>query len=147
MKWYIERSAEMESFTPIYSVCGDDCAVCPRYLARTEQELQETAVFWKKTGWRDHVMTNEETRCHGCGTRGTCSFMLLPCIRTHQVKSCKECSSFPCTKIDDMLARSLEKQEQCRKACENETEYSMLCRAYYEKEKNLREKPCCDSGE
>ena len=60
MKWYVSRLKELENAAPIISVCGDDCAVCPRYLARTEEELHETAVFWYKAGWRDHVVSNEE---------------------------------------------------------------------------------------
>ena len=45
MKWYINQLAALENAAPIISVCGDDCAVCPRYLAQTEEELHETAVF------------------------------------------------------------------------------------------------------
>lgn len=142
MKWYIDRLAELETAAPIYSVCGDDCAVCPRYLARTEEELRETAIFWAKAGWRDHVVSSEEIRCKGCGTRGACSFMLLPCVRAHQVDACRACAENPCGKIHDMLARSAQKKEQCRDACENDAEFRMLCRAFYEKETNLRDKPC-----
>lgn len=142
MKWYLERLKEMESYSPVYSVCGDDCAVCPRFLARTDEELHETAVFWHKAGWRDHVVTNEEMRCTGCGCRKTCSFMLLPCLEAHQADCCKDCTEYSCAKISDMLKKSAEKQAQCRAACESEEEYRMLCRAFYEKERNLREKPC-----
>ena len=39
MKWYQERLASLRDAAPVYSVCGDDCAVCPRFLARTEEEL------------------------------------------------------------------------------------------------------------
>ena len=146
MKWYIERLKEIEQYTPVYSVCGDDCVVCPRYVAKTEEELHETALFWQKAGWRDRVMTNEETVCRGCGTRGSCAFMLLPCVRAHQTDRCKDCPEYACAKIGDMLNKSREKQAQCRAACENEEEYRMLCRAFYEKEANLKDKPCSDSG-
>lgn len=91
MKWYIERLEALERAEPIYSVCGDDCAVCPRYVARTEEELHATAVFWHRAGWRDRVVSNEEIRCTGCGSRATCSFMLLPCAREHGVDACREC--------------------------------------------------------
>lgn len=63
MKWYSDRLDELENAAPVLSVCGDDCAVCPRYLARTEDELRETAVFWYKAGWRDRVLPPEEMRC------------------------------------------------------------------------------------
>ena len=120
MKWYTERLAEIEKAEPIYSVCGDDCAVCPRFLARTGEELHETAVFWAEAGWRDHVVSDDEIRCGGCGTRGTCSFMLLPCVRAHGVSACAECPEHLCEKVAGMLRRSGEKKEQCRAACEGD---------------------------
>ena len=141
MRWYEERLEEMKRRAPVYSVCGDDCAVCPRYLAQTEEELHETAVFWRDAGWRDRVLSNEEIRCRGCGTRGTCTFQLLPCVRAHGVAACRECGEYPCEKIADMLRRSEEKKRQCRAACESKAEFEMLCRAFYEKEENLRRMP------
>lgn len=142
MQWYLDRLAELKKAEPVYSVCGDDCAVCPRYLARTEEELRQTAEFWMKAGWRDRVVSNAEIRCGGCGSRGVCSFMILPCLREHQAGACKECPEYACGRIADMLIRSAKKEEQCRAACESEDEFAMLRRAFYEKETNLREKPC-----
>ena len=142
MKWYADRLKELETVESVYSVCGDDCAVCPRYLARTKEELFETAVFWKKAGWRDRIVANEEIRCGGCGSREKCAFMLLPCVKAHQLKACRECPEYPCSKISEMLRRSEEKKKQCFDACENEAEFAMLCRAFYQKEVNLERKPC-----
>ncbi len=147
MKWYEARLRELEKTEPVYSVCGDDCAVCPRYLAETEKELRETAEFWLKAGWRDRVVSNEEIRCGGCGSRGTCAFMLLPCLQDHNVGACADCPEFECGRIADTLKRSAEKERQCRAACGSGAEFAMLRRAFYEKEKNLREKPCRAGGE
>ena len=94
MKWYTDRLKALEHEEPIISVCGDDCAVCPRFLARTEEELHETALFWYRAGWRDRVVGNGEIRCTGCGCRPTCSFMLLPCTRDHGVSACRDCPEF-----------------------------------------------------
>ena len=138
MKWYRDRLAELEHATPVWSVCGDDCAVCPRYLAQTDEELHETAVFWHRAGWRDHVVSNDEIRCAGCGSRPTCSFMLLPCVREHGIQACRECPEFECEKVRATYARSDAKKRQCQQACESPEEFSMLCRAFYEKEKNMR---------
>ena len=41
MEWYKERVSEISKKSPIYSCCGDDCAVCPRYIAATEEELEQ----------------------------------------------------------------------------------------------------------
>lgn len=141
MKWYIDRLEELKNTKPVYSVCGDDCAVCPRYLAKTDEELHATAEFWYRAGWRDHVVTNDEIRCTGCGCRPSCSFMLLPCTREHHVSWCKECSEFECEKVKDTFVRSAAKMEQCRQACESEEEFQMFVRAFYEKEKNMRTVP------
>ena len=45
MKWYADRLRVLDDIEPVISICGDDCAVCPRFLARTEEELHETAPF------------------------------------------------------------------------------------------------------
>ena len=50
MEWYVQKQDELKTAKPMISVCGDDCAVCPRFLAQTEEELHETAVFWYKAG-------------------------------------------------------------------------------------------------
>jgi len=137
MKWYRARLPELAKAEPIYSVCGDDCAVCPRYLARTDEELRETAEFWHRAGWRDRVVSNEEIRCAGCGSRPTCSFMLLPCVKEHGVEKCSGCGEYPCGKIHATLASSKSKKQQCRAACESDEEFAMFVRAFYEKEKHL----------
>lgn len=138
MQWYVERLDALSKAMPLYSVCGDDCAVCPRYLAKTEEELHQTAVFWYRVGWRDRVVSNEEIRCRGCGSRKTCAFMLLPCALERGLSGCMECSERPCGKIAAMLKKSAEKEGQCRRACENDAMFAMLKRAFYEKEKNLQ---------
>lgn len=138
MKWYIEKLEQIRCAEPIISVCGDDCAVCPRFLAETDEELHETAVFWHKIGWRDRVVGNDEIKCTGCGCRSVCSFMLLPCTKEHGVKMCRECDEFVCEKVRKVLASSEEKRKMCEKLCESPEEFQMLVRAFYEKEKNLK---------
>ena len=138
MKWYIERLRELRDVEPIISVCGDDCAVCPRFLAQTDEELHETAVFWHKVGWRDRVVGNDEIKCTGCGCRPECSFKLLPCTREHGVKMCRECYEFECDKIRNVLVSSDEKKKICEKFCDSDEEFQAFVRAFYEKEKNLR---------
>ena len=137
MKWYVERLDEIKNNEPIISVCGDDCAVCPRYLARTDEELHEVAVFWHRIGWRDRVVGNDEIKCTGCGCRPTCSFMILPCRRKKGVTNCRTCGEYRCELIDRMLIGSDEKEKMLRSVCENDAETEMLRRAFYEKRENL----------
>ena len=114
----MRKLAAMQDAEPIISVCGDDCAVCPRYLAETDEELHETALFWHRVGWRDDVVSNEEIRCTGCGCRPSCSFALLACVNAHGVKQCRECPKFECAKITEMLKNSDVKKGACEAACE-----------------------------
>lgn len=137
MKWYIDKLDEIKNNAPIISVCGDDCAVCPRYLARTEDELHEVAVFWHKIGWRDRVVGNDEIKCTGCGCRPSCSFMVLPCQKEKGVSDCRQCGEFQCDRIDKMLTGSDEKEKELHAVCESAEEEQMLKRAFYEKRKNL----------
>lgn len=116
MNRYIDKLEQLKSLPPIISVCGDDCAVCPRYLAKTEEELHETAIFWHKVGWRDSVVSNEEIKCTGCGSRPTCSFDLLPCTKEHGVNKCRECGQFQCERVKACIEGSKEKMQQCRQA-------------------------------
>lgn len=138
MQWYRDKLDGIAGNVPDLSCCGDDCAVCPRRLAQTDEELRQTAVFWHEVGWRDHVVSNDEIRCLGCGTRGRCTFMILPCMREHGVENCKSCGEYPCDRIADMLRRSAVKEAQCRALCTDDREWRMLKRAFYEKEKNLK---------
>lgn len=137
MKWYKDKADELRALSPVLSCCGDDCSVCPRHLAATDEELHETAVFWHEAGWRDCIVSNDEIRCAGCGTRGKCAFMILPCMKEHSVSDCRECPGYPCDKLHDMLRRSDIKEAQCRAHCSDPDEWSLLKRAFYEKRKNL----------
>ena len=137
VKWYTDKLKELEKTEPVYSVCGDDCAVCPRYVAETEEELRETAEFWYKVGWRDRIVSTEEISCSGCGSNASCAFGLLPCTREHGVAACAECDSFKCGRIHEMLENSAKSQEACRAACDSEEEFMMIYRSFWEKEKNL----------
>jgi hypothetical protein len=124
---------------PIISVCGDDCSVCPRYTAKSEEELKRVAEFWYKAGWRDHVVTTEEIKCEGCSTHSACGcrYKILACTIEHSVKKCPECKEFPCKKIAATLKETDEMKAQCHKACETEEEFAVFERAFYKKAENF----------
>ncbi len=119
------------------TLCGDNCLACPRYLARTADELQATAQLWHKVGWRDCVVSNEEIACSGCSSHKNCTYGLVECIRRHGVEKCNQCSEFPCGKINAMLERSAASQQKCREVCTAQ-EYAMLEKAFFNKEDNLK---------
>lgn len=119
------------------TLCGDNCMECPRYLARSDEELEKVAELWYRVGWRDRVVSNEEIRCTGCSSHKQCTYRLVECTKEHQVKKCNQCPEFPCQNITDMLKRSGEYQEKCRRVCSKE-EYRMLEKSFFDKENNLK---------
>ena len=119
------------------TLCGDDCAQCPRYLARTREELERVAELWYRIGWRDRILPAEEMRCAGCHSGKQCTYGLVDCTAAHGVERCGKCREFPCLKITDMLRRSEKYQERCREVCSPE-EYRALELSFFKKEENLR---------
>lgn len=119
------------------TLCGDNCLECPRYNARSDDELRAVAELWHKVGWRDKIVSNEEIQCTGCSSHKECTYHLVACTKNHQVEKCNQCTFFPCDKISDMLKRSCEYQKKCREIC-SAAEYFMLEKAFFDKENNLR---------
>ena len=97
------------------TLCGDNCVECPRYKARTAEELAAVAELWYRVGWRDRVVSNEEIACAGCSIHKQCTYQLVECTREHGVCKCSLCGEFPCGKIHAMLERSAAYQARCGK--------------------------------
>lgn len=125
--------------TPIISVCGDDCAVCPRYRAKTDDELRQVAEFWQKAGWRSTVVSPEKIKCEGCAPHCACGckYKILNCTIEHNVKKCPDCKEFPCDKVKATLESTKKMREMCRSACESDEEFAVFERAFYKKAENL----------
>lgn len=118
------------------TLCGDNCLECPRYLARTDEELKKVAELWYRIGWRDRIVPPDEIRCTGCSSNKRCTYMLVECVKKNGVEKCNQCPEFPCRKIDRMLKRSLNYQKKCMELCSQE-EYAMLEKSFFNKEENL----------
>ncbi|MCM1188988.1 MAG: DUF3795 domain-containing protein [bacterium] len=119
------------------TLCGDNCIECPRYNAHSEQELNAVAKLWYRIGWRDSILTNEEIQCTGCSSHKECTYQLVECTKSHNVEKCNQCHLFPCDRISDMLKRSRADQKKCKEICSPE-EYTMLEKAFFHKENNLK---------
>ena len=119
------------------SLCGDNCSECPRYNAKTENELKSVAELWYKVGFRNKIVSIDEISCKGCSPEKECSYNLIECIKNNKVQKCNECKNFPCDKINQMLERSKEHQIRCKEICTKE-EYEKLYNAFFEKEINLK---------
>ena len=119
------------------TLCGDNCLECPRYLAKTEQELEKTAELWYRIGWRDRIVSSKEIRCQGCSSHKQCTYHLVECTKEHNVEKCNQCVQFPCEKIKDMLKRSSAYEQKAKEVCTAE-EYRMLQASFFNKEENLK---------
>lgn len=119
------------------TLCGDDCRYCPRYNAKTEEELAAAAELWYKVGWRDRVTAPEEMLCEGCHTHKKCTYRIAECVGEHGIEKCSKCGDFPCEKISLMLVKSMEYREKAFEVC-NEEEFGSLERAFFNKEENLK---------
>ena len=118
------------------TLCGDNCAECPRYHAHSDDELKAAAELWYRIGWRDSVCSSEEIRCSGCSSHKECTYHLVECIQEHGIEKCNQCGEFPCRKITDMIARSKEYMNRCKEVCSKQ-EYDSLEKAFFHKESNL----------
>jgi len=119
------------------TLCGDNCMECPRYNAHTNEELTAVAELWHKVGWRTHIVSNEEIACNGCSSHKQCTYQLVECTKEHRVSKCNQCDEFRCAKIHAMLERSAEYEKRCKEVC-SEQEYSVLKKAFFDKENNLK---------
>lgn len=119
------------------TLCGDNCIECPRYNAHTDEELKAVAELWYRVGWRNSIVSNEEIACTGCSSHKTCTYNLVECTKEHSVSKCNQCNEFPCEKINDMLMRSVQYKTKCKEVC-TEQEYDILCKAFFDKERNLK---------
>lgn len=119
------------------TLCGDNCLECPRYLAKTNRELEEVAKLWFKIGWTDKIVSTDEIKCSGCASHKQCTYHLVECIKENEVEKCNQCIKFPCHKIDDMLRCSKEYEKRCRDVC-TEEEYHKLKLSFFNKEQNLQ---------
>jgi len=65
---------------PLFSACGLNCGLCPRFY------------------------TDGDSRCPGCGgenfSNKHCSCSILPCIQRKSLEYCYLCDDFPCKKYD-----------------------------------------------
>ena len=127
----------------IIAACGNDCASCPRYVVypyeKTDDELYHTAELWMRIGYRDHVVENEEIVCYGCKPENWCRYRVIKCCKDQGIKTCGECSEYPCDNIKACFKVTKSFEPMCRQVCTDD-EYKRLEKAFFEKEKNLSTK-------
>lgn len=124
----------------IIAACGNDCAVCPRYIkepySKTAKQLAHTAELWHKIGYRERVVTNDEISCMGCTEDNWCRYQVVKCTNEKKIDNCGSCKEYPCANIKDCFAVTKSFEPFCRKVCTDD-EYQMMKKAFFEKEENL----------
>ena len=126
----------------VIAACGNDCSACPRFTVhpyeKTEEELSHTAELWMKIGYRDHICTNEEISCSGCKPESWCRYRVAGCCAARGITTCADCPVYPCKNLEECFAVTASFAPACRRVC-TEDEYESLQRAFFEKDRNLRE--------
>jgi Protein of unknown function (DUF3795) len=121
-------------------VCGDNCDICPRYLATVADDhgaLRQLAVLWTRLGWREASVTADDMKCRGCRTATTCAYPeQRACALDLGLSSCGECDRYPCPLVERSVRRTLDALDHCRDVC-SPAQFASLARAYARKRENL----------
>ena len=138
---YHKAAQEVNTVNRILAACGNDCSACPRYVAhpyeKSEEELRHTAELWMKIGYRDHVVTNDEISCTGCKPENWCRYHVITCCEEKGIKNCASCPDYPCETIKECFEVTRFFEPKCRQVC-SDTDYTILKKAFFEKEQNLQ---------
>jgi hypothetical protein len=122
-------------------VCGDNCNVCPRYLATQSGDVEhlKKLQLWHKVGYRDKIVPPEEIICHGCSSTwcdGAYLRDLRECISEKGVENCGRCENYPCEKVLKVFEQTESFAKACKEKCSKE-EYECLQKAFFSKKENL----------
>lgn len=120
--------------------CGDNCLSCPRYTATISnniEKLKETALMWKRVGWRDTILNIDEIKCGGCKTVTWCRYNdIRMCAIDRQLNNCGECGQYPCNKINLVFKKTALYARECQGIFTKE-DFTILSKAFFTKKQNL----------
>jgi len=121
-------------------VCGDNCSLCPRYLATQDGragELERVKNLWVRLGLRDPAFPAQDLACHGCSPENECAYRALrACAREKEVANCGMCAEYPCGLIRSALDKSETLYSHAVRVCTPE-ELAALTKAFFAKRQNL----------
>lgn len=121
-------------------VCGDDCSLCPRYLATRSydiEQLKKVASLWYRAGFRDNLVQAEEIACYGCKSAKECAFEdLKNCAKDRKINNCGLCQDYPCRAIKKVFGQIKTVSEECRIKC-SDAEFQQLQNAFFLKKERL----------
>ena len=125
---------------PRIGISGDNCTVCPRYLATLSgdpRELEKVRDLWVRVGFREPDFPAEKLACRGCIPGNQCAYTgIRDCAHEKAVADCGLCDGYPCALIDAAFTRSDELRPRLAQAC-SPAELAVLEEAFLSKKRNL----------
>ena len=120
--------------------CGDNCALCPRYIATKNGDihhLEKVRDLWVRVGWRDKETRPEEVACSGCISVKSCRYdNVRICAKGKGITNCGECIDYPCQDIIKAFEKTKSYEKKCKEVC-SPGEYERLCKAFFLKKETL----------
>ncbi len=120
--------------------CGDNCALCPRYIATKSGDihhLEKVRDLWVKVGWRDAATSPEEVACSGCTSVKSCRYdNVRICARDKGITNCGECIDYPCREIIKVFEKTKSYERKCKRVG-SPSEYQILNKAFFLKKQTL----------
>ena len=120
--------------------CGDDCNVCPRYVATqsgSEEQLKKAAALWRRAGWRETILEPEEMVCYGCASVKWCRYDdIRKCAQGKGIDNCGKCKDYPCKKIEKVFEQTKIYAQLCKENCSKE-DYECFQKAFFSKMEKL----------
>lgn len=103
----------------LIAYCGLDCAVCPAYIAKKNNDdalRQKTAQEWSKMF--NVEIKPEEVNCDGCTVTGKhinyCENFceMRKCAVSKNMQNCAYCGDYPCETLNSFLKQVPEAKER-----------------------------------
>jgi hypothetical protein len=119
--------------------CGDDCNICPRYLATQsgdEKRLEEVAVLWKTVGWWQGKESLKQLTCNGCASITHCDLGIKDCVLEKHIENCGQCPEYPCTRLLAIFEQNKKEKEICQ-ARFFARDYQIFLGAFFSKKERL----------
>lgn len=120
----------------IIAACGNICNYCPRFLPKSDEELNRTAYLWYKIGYRESIVPISEIGCTGCKINNQCRYQIIQCVTDKKIENCGQCKEYPCEKINEAFTKTMTYKSNCKRHCTLE-EYQELEKSFFRKKENL----------
>lgn len=120
--------------------CGDDCSVCPRFLATVSgdpADLEDVRNLWVRIGLREPGFPVEDMACQGCCSSNRCAWPeVRGCVSSRGLTNCGRCGEYPCGSLHPVFDSTSSLSKKLETVC-SQDEAGMLSSAFLCKRRNL----------